>query len=187
MSDSNELVARNVRRFREERSLTLGELARRSGLSKQTLSKIETGTGTLTHLGKALEVPARRLLTEWGSAVFVQRDADGEWVDEHHWTERLLDETYGTGYVRTLVLRLSRSAGQSTGVSHPPGTLHHIYVIEGRLRTGPVSEPVELGPGDFIRFPGDVPYDHTCLTDYVTAHVVMTLPQMRQFGPTTSR
>ena len=45
MTASNQLVARNVRRFRLERSLSLGELARRSSLSKQTLSKIELAAG----------------------------------------------------------------------------------------------------------------------------------------------
>lgn len=64
------LVALNVRRYRQERALSLGELARRSGLSKQTLSKIEQGSGnptveTLSLLGAAFNVPARCLLTEW--------------------------------------------------------------------------------------------------------------------------
>jgi transcriptional regulator with XRE-family HTH domain len=99
--------------------MSLGELARRSGLSKQTLSKIEQGVGnptveTLSLLGAALDIPARRLLTEWGTPVFVQRQHEGEWVDEGDWSERLLDEVYGSGYVRTLVLRLERSRRWST-------------------------------------------------------------------------
>ena len=54
----NALVARNVRRYRQERAVSIGELARRSGLSKQTLSKIEQGVGnptveTLALLGTA--------------------------------------------------------------------------------------------------------------------------------------
>jgi len=53
--------------------MSLGDLARSSGLSKQTLSKIEKGDGnptveTLALLGPALYVPARRFLTEWGTA-----------------------------------------------------------------------------------------------------------------------
>ena len=76
MQLENELVARNVRRFRRERAMSLGELARRSGLSKQTLSKIEQGCGnptvdTLAQLGAALDLPARRLFTEWGTPVYV--------------------------------------------------------------------------------------------------------------------
>ena len=40
-ADKFDLVARNVRRFRHERGYSLSELARRAGLSKQTLSSIE--------------------------------------------------------------------------------------------------------------------------------------------------
>ena len=112
--DENQLVARNVRRFRRERAMSLGELARKSGLSKQTLSKIEQGSGnptveTLALLGAALGLPARRMLTEWGTPVYVQRQEEGHWLEGPEWTERMLDETYGSGHVRTLLLRLERN------------------------------------------------------------------------------
>ncbi|OIJ92668.1 helix-turn-helix domain-containing protein [Streptomyces colonosanans] len=173
--------------------MSLGELARRSGLSKQTLSKIEQGLGnptveTLALLGAALDVPTRRLLTEWGTPVYVQRHDEGEWSDRGHWTERPLDETYGSGYVRTLVLRLERGTGTPETIApHAPGTLHHLYLITGKLRTGPVNEPVDLSAGDFVRFPGDVPHRHVCLSDRVVAHMVTTLPQLRRFGPTITK
>jgi transcriptional regulator with XRE-family HTH domain len=190
MSDENALVARNVRRFRQERGLSLGELARRSGLSKQTLSKVEQGVGnptveTLAALSGSLDVSMRRLLTEWGTPVFVQRLSDAEWGDGGGWAERILDEIYGSGYVRTLLLRLERTGTTPVIVdAHPAGTLHHIYVITGRLRTGPTSDPVDLSAGDFVRFPGDIEHQHVSLTDRVMAHMVTTVPQIRQFGPT---
>ncbi|MER6266766.1 XRE family transcriptional regulator [Streptomyces sp900105755] len=190
LAHENELVARNVRRFRLERAMSLGELARRSGLSKQTLSKIEQGSGnptveTLSLLGAALDVPARRLLTEWGTPVYVQRHDEGQWSDAGNWSERLLDEVYGSGYVRTLVLRLERSGKQPEPVvPHAAGTLHHVYVITGKLRTGPLTEPVDLAAGDFARFPGDIPHRHVCLSERVVAHMVTTLPQLRQISPT---
>jgi len=189
MSAHQELVARNVRRFRQERGLTMGELARRAGLAKQTLSTIEQGQGnptveTLALLGDALDVSLRRLLTEWGTPVYVQRARDAEWTDHQLWSERLLDEVYGSGYVRTLLLRLERRTHRSTDIdAHTAGTLHHLYVISGRIRTGPRSEPVELGPGDFARYPGDVPHVLAPLTDRTVAFVVSTEPQLRQVAP----
>jgi transcriptional regulator with XRE-family HTH domain len=191
-SGENQLVARNVRRFRRERAMSLGELARRSGLAKQTLSKIEQGAGnptveTLALLAAALDLPARRLLTEWGTPVYIQRRDHGVWSGEPERSERLLDEIYGSGYVRTLLLRLERSNAEPTVIDpHPPGTLHHLFVITGRLRTGPLSEPVDLAAGDFVRFPGDVAHRYVCLSDRATAHVVTTLPQIRQIGPVIS-
>ncbi|WP_063021998.1 helix-turn-helix domain-containing protein [Nocardia niwae] len=191
-ASENELVARNVRRYRRERSMTLGELARRSGLSKQTLSKIEQGAGnptveTLALLGGALNVSARRLLTEWGTPVYVQRGADSTWTAEGTRSERLLDEVYGSGYVRTLMLRFERSGKQPEIIDgHSLGTLHHLYVVRGKIRTGPVNDPVELAAGDFVRFPGDVPHLYVCLSDRAVVHMVTTVPQVRQFSDTAA-
>ncbi|MEU8102928.1 XRE family transcriptional regulator [Nonomuraea muscovyensis] len=187
--DYNELVARNVRRFRRERGLSLGELSRRSGLSKQTLSKVEQGVGnptvdTLSALGDALDVSPRRLLTVWGSAVYVQREATETWQRQDDGSaERVLDQVYGSGYVHTSLLTLEGEGRVRSFPGHSLGTLIHLYVIAGALRTGPLEEQVDLATGDFVRFPGDIPYRHTCLAGRMLAHVVMTIPQAGQFGP----
>jgi transcriptional regulator with XRE-family HTH domain len=189
VDNDNALIAHNVRRFRLERAMSLGDLARRSGISKQTLSKIEQGVGnptvdTLAALAAALDQSTRRLLTQWGTPVFVQRQTDAAWEEGHGWSERMLDEIYGSGYVRTLVLKLERGDRSDRVIEpHQPGTLHHLYVITGKLRTGPLADQVDLSAGDFVRFPGDVQHQHTCLSDRVVAHMVTTLPQVRQFGP----
>jgi len=189
----NDLVARNIRRYRQERAMSLGELARRSGLSKQTLSKVEQGVGnptveTLSLLAAALDVPARRLLTEFGTPVYVQREDDGVWTAGAAGAERFLDETFGSGYVRTLVLRLQRGSPQHEVVEpHPPGTLVHLYVVTGRLRTGPLNDPVDVAAGDFVRFPGDIAHRHIGMSEHVVAHIVMTIPQVGRFAPTVIR
>jgi quercetin dioxygenase-like cupin family protein len=47
--------------------------------------------------------------------------------------------------------------------AHIPGTVEHIVVGSGRIRTGPIDEPVEVGPGDYVTFPGDVPHRYEAL------------------------
>ena len=189
----NDLVARNIRHYRQQRAMSLGELSRRSGLSKQTLSKVEQGVGnptveTLSLLASALDVPVRRLLTEFGTPVYVQRVDDGVWNPGATGSERLLDETYGSGYVRTLVLRLQRDSTQPEVVEpHPPGTLVHLYVVTGRLRTGPLNDPVDVAAGDFVRFPGDIAHRHISMSERVVAHIVMTIPQVGRFAPAVIR
>lgn len=189
MSEQNNLISRNIRRFRNERGLSLGELSRRAGLAKQTLSTIEQGRGnptieTLALIGEALEVSLRRLLTEWGTSVLVER-ADGEgWRATELGRQRVVDEVYGSGYVRTWMLRLERTASTLPGPkrTEAPGTLLHLYVVEGEVRTGPVADPVMLGVGDFARFPADAPYLLEPLSSSATVHVVSTIPQIRQLG-----
>lgn len=187
MADASALVARNVRRIRQERQLSLGRLARQAGLAKQTLSTIERGTGnptvdTLHALARALGVGVTWLLTEWGTPVFVQRAADAAWDDGDGRPSRLLDQIYGSGHVRTALLHVPPGPGDRPVDPHSPGTLHHVYVIEGSLVTGPIEDPVELGRGDFARFPGDVPHTFgNGGTERAVVHMVTTIPQVPNF------
>jgi transcriptional regulator with XRE-family HTH domain len=186
MGDSQQLVARNVRRFRRERGLSMSALAQRAGLSKQTLSSIEHGAGnptveTLGILSVALGVPIRRLLTEWGTPVYVQRAAEGTWSVVAYWEERMLDEVYGSGYVRTSLLRMARrSDGDRPVEPHSLGVLHHLYVVSGCVRTGPITEPIELEEGDFTRYSADVPHLLQVVSERAVVHLVTTEPQVRQ-------
>ena len=186
---ANDVAARNVRRFRTERRMSMGQLARRCGVSKQTLSKIESGVGnptvdTLDAVATALDVSLRALLTEWGSPVFVQRGSTASWQENGRWRTRMMDQIYGSGYVRTSVVRLDGSTPPRCEVEpHSAGTLHHAYVIGGRVRLGPLDAAVELGSGDFIRFPGDTAHVVERLTQQAVVHFVTTAPQVPQFGP----
>src|SRR5689334_18957705 len=107
------LVARNVRRLRRERGYSQSELARRAELSKQTLSSIEAGEAnptvlTLTAIAGALAVPVAHLLTEYGSPIFVRRAEDAMWSPGPAGEFRELDRIYGSGHVRTSLVRYSR-------------------------------------------------------------------------------
>jgi mannose-6-phosphate isomerase-like protein (cupin superfamily) len=41
---------------------------------------------------------------------------------------------------------------------HMPGTIEHVILSSGRARIGPVTQPVELGAGDYISYSADVPH-----------------------------
>ena len=194
--DHNAMVARNIRRYREERKLSLGELARRAHLSKQTLSKIEIGTGnptvgTIGAIADALGLSVRALLTEWGSPIRISRAADADWGDRgDRAAERMLDTIYGSGDVRTWLLRLdpTGSGPGRSGVlvrSDPaaPGTLHHCYVVSGSVRVGPAGNTIDLNAGDFVRFPGDTRHVFQSLSPGSLLHIVTTVPGVPQFRP----
>src|SRR4051812_2937934 len=77
------VVGTNLRRLRTERSLSLSDLGRTSGVAKATLSALEGGRGnptleTLSALAAALQVPMGDLITPGDPApVTVVRSDEG--------------------------------------------------------------------------------------------------------------
>jgi transcriptional regulator with XRE-family HTH domain len=180
-------LGRNVRRVRQERQLSLGGLAARTGLAKQTLANLEGGQGnptveTLLAVAQSLGIGVEVLLTDWGSPVLVRRQTDAEWVGETTNRRRTLDEIYGTGQVITAVVELTGAREVHPGML--PGTLHHAYVLSGTLAAGPVEDFRILAPGDFIRFAGDAPHVMRAADgDRAVVHLVTTVPKIQQFTP----
>jgi transcriptional regulator with XRE-family HTH domain len=178
-------VRRNVRRLRSERQLSLGALAERAGLAKQTLANLESGRGnptieTLLAVARALGVGATWLLAEWGSPVLVRRRTEATWQEDDGVRRRELDQTFGTGHVTTALVETSGPAPVSPALT--PGTLVHAYVVSGRVVAGPVDDRHRLGAGDFIRFPGDVPHVLEAVSGTAVVHLVTTVPQVQQFA-----
>jgi transcriptional regulator with XRE-family HTH domain len=185
--DAASTVGQNVRRFRQERQLSLGDLAKTAGLAKQTLANLENGQGnptieTLFAVSHALGVGITWLLTEWGSPVYVQRAGDAEWNPDAGRRVRTLDRIFGSGQVTTAVIELSSPEGGEQPVL-PSGALHHAFVLRGLVTAGPVGQEVALRSGDFIRFPGDVPHMFRATSKMAVLHVVTTVPQAQQFRP----
>jgi transcriptional regulator with XRE-family HTH domain len=187
-ADKFDLVARNVRRFRHERGYSLSELARRAGLAKQTLSGLEAGQAnptvlTLSTIAGALGIPVAHLLTEYGSPVLVRKAHDAVWTDGADGATRELDQIYGFGYVRTSLIRHTRAGDAPIEhKSHRPGTLHHAYMMQGKVSMGPAGEEADVARGDFIRFPGDVPHRTVVLSETAVLYMVTTVPHVSQIG-----
>lgn len=183
----NNVVSRNIQRIRNERELSLGELARRAGVSKQTLSKIEQGQGnptigTLEEVARALSVRIGGLLTEWGSPVLMRRKAEGEWNDGVQGPTRDLDQIYGSGYVRTQLLAVRTPLEDATGTTLSTGSLHQVYVIGGRVDIRYAAETVRLSDGDFLRFPADVEHAFGTADGEAMLHITTTAPHVAQFA-----
>ncbi|BBC31915.1 Toxin-antitoxin system, antitoxin component, Xrefamily [Streptomyces graminofaciens] len=177
------MVARNVRFLREQRGLSLAELARQAGLAKQTLSNLEQGTGnptvdTLFSIAAALGVPVTRLVAEREQVMTVQRGDEVVWERHEGYESRALDHIYGSGVIENYVVRIGEDAGAPCD-AHPVGTLEHLYVISGRVRVGPADGPVELSAGDFVRYPGDRPHVYESLDGESLVHIVVSVPRVQ--------
>lgn len=184
-----DIVARNLRRYREERGLSLGALSRRSGLAKQTIVAIESGhsnptVDTIERLADALDVTIRALLSELGTEMLVHPAIDTRWQEQVSGVEvRQLDQAFGSGYVVNAVLRLT-SGRTFHCAARGRAALRHCYVLEGIVRLGPVADVVVADAGDFVRFPADTDHLFEARTPRALVFVNTTAPQLSMAGGT---
>jgi transcriptional regulator with XRE-family HTH domain len=172
-------IAAALRRERERAGLSLSELAKRAGLAKSTLSQLESGSGnpsveTLWALGVALDVPFSRLLDPPTVQTRVVRAGAGQQIrsEQADFTGTLL-AACPPGARRDIYVITAEPTEVRTAEPHLTGSIEHVVVVSGRLRTGPVGQLVELGPGDYAMFQGDVPHLYQGLVDGTTAVLVM--------------
>lgn len=171
-------VGRHVRHFREARRMSVSELARQAGLSKATLSKLESGIGnptieTVAAIAVALRLPLGDLIPSPVPAQPVVRRGTPE---PDHSRQELL-QRLGPGVVTEIWRLRIRKAGQFIeSPAHAAGTVEYILATRGTMTAGPASGPRELTAGDFIVFPADVPHRYEAIHGPVEASVVMTYP-----------
>lgn len=157
-------IAASVRRERERLGLSIGELSRLSGISKSTLSQIESGSGnpsieTLWMLACALDVPVSRFIEVPRRGVALIRRGEGPKAAsaEADYTAVLLAAS-PVG-VRRDMYQLCVQPGQpKISQSHVPGTVEHLVISSGRALAGLANSPIELKPGDYISYPADAPH-----------------------------
>jgi transcriptional regulator with XRE-family HTH domain len=173
------LVSLSLRRERARAALSLTDLARRAGIAKSTLSQLENGTGnpsleTLWALSTALGVPLSRLIDPPRSDVRVIRAQEGVILRAEH-------DPYGAAMLascppgaRRDIYRVGAEPGASHLASpHTAGTVEHLILGTGRALAGPEGAPVELGPGDYLRYPGDVPHVFDALDPGTLGVIIM--------------
>jgi transcriptional regulator with XRE-family HTH domain len=176
------IIAAALRRERERVGISLTELARRAGVAKSTLSQLESGTGnpsveTLWSLAVALGVPFSRLVEPTADTVRIIRAGDGPQVrsEQADFTGTLLSA--GTAHLRRDIYLIELEPGAvRTADAHTPRSIEHVVVASGRLRAGPETSLVELGPGDYATFPGDAPHRYEALAHGTFAVLVMEHP-----------
>ena len=173
------VIAAALRRERERHGISLTELARRAGIAKSTLSQLEAGTGnpsveTLWALAVVLDVPFSRLVDPPAAPVQVLRAGEGIAIQSERapFSGTLL-AACPPGARRDLHVIAGEPGPARAADSHIPGTTEHLIVTAGRWRAGPVGGEVELGVGDYARFPGDRPHTYEALTPGCGAVLVM--------------
>lgn len=160
----NELIAASLRRERRRSGLSLTEVARRAGVAKSTLSQLESGAGnpsveTLWAICIALGVPFSRLLDPPRPAVTVIRAGEGPTfaAAKANYHATLLSVCPPTAR-RDLFRIVAEPGPAKVSDPHFPGAVEYVVISTGRALVGVTDEPEELGPGDYICYPADLPH-----------------------------
>ena len=158
-------VADNLRAQRKQRDLSLDDLAARSGVSRATLSQIETSKtnptiAILWKIAAGLAVPFASLLgEEQVERVRVLRRGDAQVLRsaDGRLESRPLTPAGASPSVECYELRLA-ARGISRSDAHAKGTCESLTVLTGVLRLHVGDEAVELSAGDSVFFEADGPH-----------------------------
>ncbi|WP_075216949.1 helix-turn-helix domain-containing protein [Mongoliimonas terrestris] len=160
LSDMDDRIARRLKTLRAERGWSLDDLARESGVSRASLSRLEKGevSPTASVLGRlcaAYGLPLSRLIrmVEDTFEPVLRRDAQPVWTDASVGFQR----RSVSPPARTLageVLECTLAAGARIAYDRPPrpGLEHHLVVLDGRLTVTVDAVAHTLGPGDCLRY-----------------------------------
>lgn len=155
-------IASALQRERQRAGLSLAEVARRARVAKSTLSQLESGTGnpsveTLWALSVALDVPFARLVEPPAPRTQVIRAGEGPAIasERADYVATLLASCPPNAR-RDLFLVTAEPGTVRRSDPHMPGVTEHVVLSRGRARVGLADDPVELEPGDYVAYPGDL-------------------------------
>lgn len=173
-------VARNIKRLREQKNVSLSALAATAELSKSTLFKLERGEGnpsidTLWSLARALSVPFAALFVEddeelvqvlrfedapvvghRGSRIVKNPPAEGGFVMRHALSRHQRGEL--EAYWVDLEAGATRDARP-----HAAAVVEHVLVVSGTIEITVEGETMLIHAGDRLTFAADRPHRYTAV------------------------
>lgn len=156
----NRRIAQRLRSLRAERDWSLDELARRTEVSRATLSRLENAevSPTASVLGKlaaayGLTISRLMHMVEDDFAPLIRRDAQPLWADpDLGFRRRSVSPPAQT--LRAEVLECELQPGTRITYDHPPraGLEHHLLLTDGQLEISIEGQTYDLRPGDCLRY-----------------------------------
>ncbi|MFB7844763.1 helix-turn-helix domain-containing protein [Microbacterium sp. NPDC056052] len=181
MDDLRARISRSLRREREAAGLSVSELARRAGVSKATVSQLESGSSgpsveTLWAIADALGVPFAAFVEERTNAPTLIR------AGEHAGVPSAAAPYLATliaacppGARRDLYIIQAEPGEPRRSQPHHVGTTEHVVLIGGRALVGPAESAEELHPGDYLSYPGDASHVFEALESGTSAVLISEL------------
>ncbi len=168
-------VARNIKRLREEKNVSLSALAASAEISKSTLFTLERGKGnpsidTLWAIAQALAVPFAALFVEDDEAlVQVLRFADAPIIGRRGSRMVRNPPAEGGFVMRHALSRHARGelegywvdleeGSQRDARPHAVGIVEHVLVVSGTIEIAVEDETTTVSAGDRLTFAADRPH-----------------------------
>lgn len=179
----NDLIGAAVQRERLRAGLSLTALAEAAGVAKSTLSQLEARKGnpsieTLWAIATALGVPFAQFFEQTAPETVVIRAGEGDSIAAETSGDLVVLLANCPIGVRRDLYRMALQAGRGrAAAAHPPGTVEHAFVVQGRVRLGPEAQVIEAGSGDYCRYPADGPHCYEALGGDALLLLVMESPR----------
>lgn len=159
-TSADERLARRLRELRAGQGWSLDDLAKRSGVSRATLSRLENAAVSPTahvlgRLCAAYDMPMSRLMVmvEDNYEPLVDRAAQAVWRDPKIGFRRRSVSPPARPLAGE-VLECELDAATHIAYARPPrqGLEHHLLMLDGRLEVAVGGERHDLRPGDCLRY-----------------------------------
>lgn len=164
MDNINLIVSKNIKRLRQEKDLSLDELAKISGVSKSMLAQIERGSGnpslsTLWKIANGMMVPFDTLVSQPRSSYEIVRISDAAAIEGDGSGLKNYVLFSGDESQRFSVYYLEVQPGcRWDSEMHMRGTTEFITVFSGELKLSVGEDSFVLKARESIRFKADVPH-----------------------------
>lgn len=179
----NLIVAKNIRRLRKERNLSMEELAKLSGVSKSMLAQVERGDGnptlsTLWKLSNGMKVPFDALTVRPKTPYEIVKTSEMQPLLEDHGKVKNYSIFPDDENRRFAVYYLELEPGSYwQSEPHLRGTIEFITVFDGILEIITDSHSFSVAKGESIRFMGDTIHSYRNISaETVVLHMILYNP-----------
>lgn len=159
------IIAYNLKALRQERNLSLGQLAEASGISKAMLSDLEKGSGnptinTIWKIANGLNVPYTKLMdgVERETTAVRRQDAAMQTGETDHYRVYCYFPSSPTRNFELFYVELDPHAANAS-IGHSDKAQEYLYVLQGELVLETEEAEHPLAAGDALVF--DSSMDHT--------------------------
>jgi transcriptional regulator with XRE-family HTH domain len=187
-SDPTPALGKTIQRLRKAYNMSLGELSEQSGVAKSIISQIERNEtnptlSTVYRLSKALDTTIEEVLKQDSGELFLEHQSKSS-VPMLESQDGLCRLAIAGPLNLVDIVQWYDFQAKAGGVlesdPHPPGTVEHLYILEGELEVTTADQTRTVKAGETLRFRGDRPHRIVNIGESA-AHATMLL-MLRQLG-----